>query len=299
MKIGIIGGGSLGLLFAYYLSKNHNVTLYCRTKEQVQTIEAKNIVLIDHHNKNEFFVQTKLSTELNEEDLFIIAVKQYNIQNIIPFLEKMPHTPLLFIQNGDGHLTFLEHLKHQQIFLGIVEHGAVREQFNIVRQNGHGLTRIAIYRGTENDLTRIGQVLHSETFPFVLEKDYKTMVTKKLVANAVINPLTSILNVKNGELIANPYFFSILKTVFLEVVKALDIRDKDQLWNYVYTVCKNTKENESSMLRDLKNEKETEIDGILGTIIQRAEQNNISVPYLQFLFKGVKGKEAYREQFID
>jgi len=38
MRIGIIGGGAIGLLFACYLSKSNQVTLYCRTNEQVRLI---------------------------------------------------------------------------------------------------------------------------------------------------------------------------------------------------------------------------------------------------------------------
>jgi 2-dehydropantoate 2-reductase len=34
MEIGIIGSGAVGLLSAAYLSKNHDVTLYTRRKEQ-------------------------------------------------------------------------------------------------------------------------------------------------------------------------------------------------------------------------------------------------------------------------
>ena len=35
MKIGIIGGGSIGLLFSYYLSEQHSISLYVHTKEQL------------------------------------------------------------------------------------------------------------------------------------------------------------------------------------------------------------------------------------------------------------------------
>ena len=45
MKIGIIGGGSIGLLFAFYLSKQYPVCLYVRTKEQLDVIKSDGLCL--------------------------------------------------------------------------------------------------------------------------------------------------------------------------------------------------------------------------------------------------------------
>ncbi|MDQ7861305.1 2-dehydropantoate 2-reductase N-terminal domain-containing protein [Peribacillus frigoritolerans] len=39
MRIGIIGGGAIGLLFASHLSEKHNVTLYTHTADQASIIQ--------------------------------------------------------------------------------------------------------------------------------------------------------------------------------------------------------------------------------------------------------------------
>ncbi|MEH7489047.1 2-dehydropantoate 2-reductase N-terminal domain-containing protein, partial [Priestia megaterium] len=43
--IGIIGGGSLGLLFSAYLSDCYDVTLYTKTKTQAKCINENGITL--------------------------------------------------------------------------------------------------------------------------------------------------------------------------------------------------------------------------------------------------------------
>ena len=46
MRIGIIGGGAIGLLFASRLSEKHSVTLYTHTADQASIIKRDGIRLI-------------------------------------------------------------------------------------------------------------------------------------------------------------------------------------------------------------------------------------------------------------
>lgn len=43
LKIGIIGGGAIGLLCASYLSEHHDITLFTRRKQQAEEIRALGI----------------------------------------------------------------------------------------------------------------------------------------------------------------------------------------------------------------------------------------------------------------
>lgn len=51
MKVGIIGGGSIGLLFAYYLNKCFDTTIYTRTDRQACMIGAKGLLFEKTRNK--------------------------------------------------------------------------------------------------------------------------------------------------------------------------------------------------------------------------------------------------------
>lgn len=292
MQIGIIGGGAIGLLFACYLSKSNQVTLYCRTNDQARLMNKYGIDLKYHGMVDNFTIKAKQSEEISAEELFIIAVKQYQLEQIERVLSHIPaQTPLIFIQNGVAHLKFIENLSHETIIVGVVEHGALKEKTNYVHHTGEGVTRLALFRGNEQSVLPIIHKLNTISFPFVFEKDYIEMVFGKLIVNAVINPLTTILKVKNGELMLNSHYLHLVNLVLEEVVKVLDISDREKVFNRIQTICENTANNQSSMLKDILNNRQTEIDGIIGGLLHIAETKKLKVPVLQFLYHSIKGME--------
>lgn len=291
MKIGIIGAGSIGLLFAGYLAKNNDVTVFPRTKEQAQLITKKGVTVIDKNSNWNIKVRgTNKTSELRNQDLIIIAVKQYDLDNVILHEDILPQIPLLFLQNGMSHLSILKNLKNDDIYLGSVEHGALRISDTEVRHNGMGMTNVSVYKGSHQVLNTLLE-RNDATFPFHFTKDYEQTLTKKLIVNAMINPLTAILNVKNGELTTNNDFFHIFLELYKEIIPLFPLLNDKTMLNEVIGICKNTKENESSMLKDIKAGNKTEIDAIIGVILSRAEDNNVELPISWTLYQMIKGME--------
>jgi len=188
-------------------------------------------------------------------------------------------------------LKFIENLSHETIIVGVVEHGALKEKTNYVHHTGEGLTRLAIFRGNEQFVGPIIHRLNTIPFPFIFEKDYLEMVFGKLIVNAVINPLTAILKAKNGELMLNSHYLHLVHLVLDEVVRILDISDRERIFMRIKTICENTASNQSSMLKDILNHRQTEIDGIIGGLLNMAETKDLKVPVLQFLYHSIKGME--------
>lgn len=298
MNIGIIGAGSIGLLFSSILSKYHKITLYTRTSEQSEQLNNVGIVFEQEGVRRIIKIHAEnVSNIHNGHDLFIIAVKQYHIKQLIPSLQKLnSKIPLLFLQNGMGHLNHLEDLSNETILLGVVEHGALKESLTSVRHTGKGLTKIAKYKDLANKLDQVIHALHQENFPVIKSYHYKDMLISKLVINAVINPLTALLNVQNGELVTNPYYFKLVHSVFHEICLVLEIsgEKRNQYFQSIVQVCERTSANISSMLKDVRLNRETEIEGIVGYLINEAKRNNTSVYHLQFLYHSIKGKKIQR-----
>ena len=83
MKIGIIGAGSIGLLFAAYLSKAFSITLYTRTSVQAEEINQNGIYLQEGTEIQKISVRAlPISKWAGEEELTIIAVKQYQLPSL-------------------------------------------------------------------------------------------------------------------------------------------------------------------------------------------------------------------------
>ena len=290
MDIGIIGGGAIGLLFASYLHKDHQVTVYTRTQQQARCIQEEGLFLKKGNDMTKAAIQA-VPLEVKDpgsHNLLIIAVKQYQLDGIRHFLKK-GNSPLLFLQNGMGHLEFINELPGQKgIYVGVVEHGSMKQKDNLVCHTGVGTTKVAPVSG---DMT-LFDGMSQPGFPFICMRDHEDMLKSKLIVNAVINPLTAVLSAKNGELLTNPFYYSLFLRLFDEVALSLEFPDRQKVREHVVDVCRKTAENRSSMLRDLDNGRETEIDAILKYTIGLAEKKSLDVPLSRSLYDMVKGKEV-------
>lgn len=291
MKVGIIGAGSIGLLFAAYLGKKFKVTIFPRRLVQAELINKEGITI---QEKNSFKTNVSATVEkkhLNQQELIIVTVKQYHLESIITDLQKVnPQIPILFLQNGMLHLSQINHLRSDTILVGTVEHGALKVDDITVHHNGVGKTNIAVYRG---EMKKIDQLLRANIprFHFAAYTNYEEMLLKKLLVNAMINPLTAVLQEKNGQLINNTYYYQIFLELFNEVMVLFPGQDKEKLLKEIMLICSNTENNESSMLKDIKSGGKTEIDAISGYLLNIAKEKEIQLPITKMLYCMVKGME--------
>ena len=295
MKIAIIGGGALGLLFAHYLNENHQVCVYVRSNQQAAALSKEGLIFeSDGQRTVRPICSAIVSDWKGDEDLTIIAVKQYHVQKVLQELAKL--APLydgsyLFIQNGMGHLKWLSDIKADQIFVGSVEHGANKKNGHHVIHTGNGLTRIAIYKG--HSFSIMDELIegYSDSFPFVYEPNYQDMLVKKLIVNAVINPLTAVLNVHNGELLDNPHYYQIFRSMFREISAVLNIENTEDEMAHLENICRKTAANRSSMLQDIDANRPTEVDAILGYVMEKANEMRVKTPLTEIFYHAIKGKE--------
>ena len=76
-----------------------------------------------------------------------------------------------------------------------------------------------------------------------------------------------------------------------ELAEILQIQNIADTLEHVKQVCQMTAGNRSSMLKDIENGRKTEIDAILGYVLQVAEQTGKDQRLTQFLYTMIKGKE--------
>ncbi|OES43705.1 ketopantoate reductase family protein [Domibacillus iocasae] len=284
MNIHIIGGGAIGLFFASQWSRHHHVTVQTRTCEQRERLEMDGIRVIENNQESVYLIKTAEYTPA-ETDLVVVAVKQYHLNEV---LKELPDAgSLLFIQNGLSHLEKIQHLLHPNIYAASVTHGIAKIDGRTVQVNGRGTTKMACVKG-ENE--RISHVLETPGFSFQWEPDVYEMLVGKMAANAVINPLTALLNVRNGELVENSEYCAAVETLCAEFAAVFPYQTKEAVTQSVFAVCRKTALNESSMLSDMKAGRMTELNAIVGVLLNEAARNNIQVPAFSILYNLVKGK---------
>ncbi|GAB3799865.1 2-dehydropantoate 2-reductase [Virgibacillus kimchii] len=279
MNIGIIGGGSTGLLLASYLSTEHTVTIYVRREEQKMKLNENGVVL--EGTSGSINIRALLSVELQREDCYIICVKQGAVSAIVPLIQCVnENIPLIFLQNGMGHLEEINKLTNP-VMVGVIEHGAFKAGDHIVEHTGRGRINLAAYQGEEHLLYKIVKALNQMDFPFEFNRDYVTLLQKKLVINAVINPLTALFKVPNGEIMRNPYLRKMAYIICDEACAVLGMAVSKE-WTRVENICKKTEKNRSSMLKDILDNRKTEVEAISGYIVKKGK--GFTIPYTTFLY---------------
>lgn len=132
---------------------------------------------------------------------------------------------------------------------------------------------------------------------------------EKLAVNAVVNPLTVLFDCRNGELLNNFYIVQTMRVVLWEVSQVLcalpeiasapgrEVRfSAERLYDVVIKVIRATGDNWSSMVQDVRNGKQTEVDYINGFIVDKAKETGLPCTMNLMLVNVVKGKGKIVQQ---
>ncbi len=193
------------------------------------------------------------------------------------------------LQNGLGNDTILAGtLGLRRVGHGVTSLGVTLLGPGCVRSGGDGMLTLE----THPRIAALEGILRAAGFEISIVKNLEPVMWGKLVINAAINPLTALLRVKNGELLANPPARMLMGELASEgalVARALGVElpfSEPEL--AVEDVAQRTSENISSMLQDVLREAPTEVDAINGAVIRAGERKGVPTPVNQVIWSLVK-----------
>lgn len=284
MKVGIIGAGSIGMLIGSYLAEaNLAVTMFVRDKNQCVQLQDNGIIRVnnDHSKVKTAVLATMDDREMAEMNLLIVAVKYNDLASVLQKLkDREVQTPLLFIQNGLAHLSDVKEGDFPHVAFATVEHGALKKDPHTVSHNGIGKITIGERFGDPTKFNLLEEV-SSELFPVIRHKDASFILLRKVIINCLINPLTTILQVTNGELTRNPHAYQLMEMLYDELMEAFPEMKEGLPFKTVEAVCRHTARNHSSMLADFHAGRPMEIATIVSAVIVKAKDEGKSVPLLK------------------
>ncbi|KAF2626066.1 hypothetical protein BU25DRAFT_432614 [Macroventuria anomochaeta] len=133
--------------------------------------------------------------------------------------------------------------------------------------------------------------------------DLLQMQLEKLAVNCIVNPLTVLLDARNGSILYNYALTRTIRLLLSEIslvmrslpelqyIPNVSSRfDPGRLETIVVSVAQKTKDNISSMLADARAGRQTEIDYINGWIVKRGEELGIRCVMNYLMVNLVKGK---------
>lgn len=207
-----------------------------------------------------------------------------------------PEGVVLTLQNGLGNAeTLSEALGPERVAVGVTTSGATLVAPGVVRPGGEGV----VHLGEHPRLAPVVQWLQQAGFRVEVSPDVQGVLWGKLAVNAAINPLTALLEVPNGALVANAAARLFLRRAAWEVqavAEALGVRlPFPDAAEAAEEVARRTARNLSSMLQDLHRGAPTEIEAINGAVVRFGRQVGVSAPLNQALWEMVREKVTQRQ----
>ena len=197
----------------------------------------------------------------------------------------------LTLQNGLGNGDILRAaLGSERVALGVTTYGATCLGPGKVRPGGEGVISLQEH----SRLSLLLEAFQKADFNVQQISDLSGLIWGKLVINVAINPLTAILEVKNGALLESP---AACKLMGLAAQEAADVSKKlgiplsfSDPAGAAEAVASATAENLSSMLQDIRRGAPTEIDALCGAVTREGKKQAVRTPINELLTCLVRAK---------
>ncbi|TGG95002.1 2-dehydropantoate 2-reductase [Natronospirillum operosum] len=176
----------------------------------------------------------------------------------------------------------------QHLYAGITTEGALRLERGRIRHTGRGQTRVGPWREPLPPGPLI-QALRRSTLQaqwLPTPAAVRTALWQKLIINCAINPLTALHDLPNGGLaepeLRQQWVGLVQLGVRIAVAEGMAL-DAGDMIRQVEAVIRATARNYSSMHQDLHHGRSTEVNAILGPLIERGLYHGIDTDSLRAL----------------
>jgi 2-dehydropantoate 2-reductase len=309
----LVGTGALATLFAARLGEaGHSVSMLGTWKQGLQALRENGARILDADgNERAYPVHaTDDPREVRGAKFAIVLVKSWQTERAAHQLKLSlaDDGHALTLQNGLGNREILSRFLDavstteitksaeefengeknsvrsvdsvvKRVSLGVTTTGATLLAPGLVRTGGEGIISIE----QNQALAPLEAALRSSNFNLQIVENAQSLIWGKLVINAAINPLTALLRVPNGELLARPIVRKMMASLAretAEVAAAEHVRlPFSNPVSAAEDVARKTAKNHSSMFQDVRRGAQTEIDAICGAVTKRAEIHGIDTPY--------------------
>ena len=284
----ILGVGSIGGLFAHRL---HNGSAIVRLISHSPGILSRTISLKGAHSEKSLTFDCSNADDEDDISHLLITSKSWAAGSALQRIRHRvgTHTTIVAMMNGMQHIDDIQKVAPEcTLFLATTTAGCHRvgEQWIAA---GDGKTLVGHPDGSPPPPWF--RAWQKGTPAVEWCSDINERLVEKVAINACINPLTAIHGVKNGSLLRDPYWTHTTQ-IISEVSDILGELGYSQivtrLEHTVRTVIADTADNTSSMLNDVLAGRRSEVDSILGWLLNRSERVH---PELQALLSQMKSIE--------
>ena len=324
MRICIIGAGAIGgLLAARLTAAGDDVCVVARgaQKDAIGRIGLKVIGLPD----GELHVRPRVVSSIGEagpQDLIVLGVKAHQVAAIAPDINAAlgPQTMILTAQNGipwwyfmkhggahegrtldsvDPSLSISAHLPVDRVLASVVYPAAELVAPGVIQFiEGERFTLSEIDQQKSERIASVSQVFTNAGFKAPVSSDVRAEIWTKLWGNLSFNPISALTGATLAGICRDNGARALAADMMREaqaVGEALGIRFRIPLEKRI-AGAQAVGEHKTSMLQDIEAGRPTEIEALVGSVIELGQITGVPTPHISAIYACVKLLEACSRQ---
>ena len=310
-KVIVVGAGAMGSLFASrFAQAGCDTWVYDIWVENIERIREFGLTM--RSGDSEEAIPMHATTDPSEPgvaDVVLMFVKYHQTRqatsDITPAIG--PSTVVLTLQNGLGNVKLIREVIPQATLLcGITTLTSELLGPGLIAASyaGRGETCVWSADGVPNQAcASIVDLLCRSGINATVDPEIELHIWEKLIVNCCLNTLCAISGLSVGALVDQPAVWPILDGITDEIVAVAARKEipltRDAARGFLRDVAKEARAHYPSMLRDVRAEKQTEIECLNGAVIRAAERFDIEVPFNRFAYGMIRTLEETYSQRRD
>ena len=284
MKIGFLGCGAMGSIYAGNLTKAHEVYIFDAMPAVCEAVNTTGITIDEPDGSTRVYhpvIATTDPSTIGEMDIMIVFVKYLFLESALEKCKTMigPHTIVLSLQNC----------------CGTTAHGATNLGPGHSRHTGVGPTNVGTIKGGHESAEKVAEALRAGGFEVNVQANVMQLIWHKLFANIAINAITALLDVTNGTIAENEHERHLAEKMVREAVAVANATgcsfDVEAELKNAFDVALATGTNRSSMLQDVTRKGITEIKIINGAVVKEGKAAGVPTPYNEAIVDLILAKQ--------
>jgi len=300
----VVGAGPVGCIVACFLSRGgYDVTLCDVIPDLLKPALDPGIIIEGAENLQHKVARTCTSIDDLADvdpDVIFITVKAHALPLIASSIEGFYREGMVIIswQNGiDTELEIAKVLGKTHIMRAVVNYGRGLMGPAHVKMPFHHPPHYIqeLDPASRTAAVTVAEVLSKCDLTTEHTEKIISMVWRKSVMNAAMNPVCAVTGLTMSRVMNDPIVYQIVDALAKECIRVARANEIDLGWDfYTYAMdyMRNAGDHKPSMLMDIEANRRTEIDFINGKFVEYGNRTGTQTPYNRTLSALVKGLES-------
>ncbi len=300
----VVGAGPVGCIVACFLARGgYDVTLCDVIPDLLKPALDPGIIIEGAENLQHKV--TRICSNVDDladvdPDVIFITVKANALPLIASSIEGFYREGMIIVswQNGiDTELEIAKVLGKKQVMRAVVNYGCALKGPAHVKMPFHHPPHYIqeLDPGSRKAAISVAEVLSTCDLTTEHTENIISMVWRKSVMNACMNPVCAVTGLTMSRVMNDPIVYQIVDALVkecIQVARANEINLGWDFYTYAMDYMRNAGDHKPSMLMDIEANRRTEIDFINGKFVAYGNRTGTRTPYNHALSALVKGLES-------